>query len=623
MIKRILPALMLLCLPLAACGTPTPVPASAAPTSSPSGPASTTSSITLSLPAPQAVTAQYVNRVRTTRVDVQIDAGSATSYVLGSEAAPCGSAVCTITLSALSPANHTFRVSTYGIDPGTGTTVLISQGTVTQTLAAGQQTSVALTLAPVTKALSLKSAVQQFNRASRTYGNYVRFVTVNGRSLPAYYDLHARDSVGDVLPDAAAVDAVLCSASKAVVITDISDAAHANRFRVEVQAPGTYTLQVRDGGTCAAGGVVRATQAVSGVSSLGAGLATGLSHGLALLKDHGVRSWGYNFAGQLGDGTTTDRLTPGSVTGLTGVVAVAGGGNHSLALMHDGTVEVWGDNSSGQLGDGTIINRHLPVVIGGLKDVVSLAGGWDHSLALLADGTVVEWGSNTLGQVLNAWLTPKPVADLGGVVSISAGTYFSLALLADGTVRAWGNNYDGQLGNDPMAEGHRITHPISVPSLSGVVSLSAGVSHVLALMTDGTVQAWGLNDSGQLGDRTTTSRFTPRAVTGLTGVVSLSAAGNHSLAALSDGTIRSWGENAYGQVGDGTTVNRLTPVLVGGLERVVSLSAGSWFSTVLLADGTVRAWGLGSSGSLGDGTATGRLTPVTVNGLVDVQVPTP
>lgn len=155
-------------------------------------------------------------------------------------------------------------------------------------------------------------------------------------------------------------------------------------------------------------GAVRVTQAVSGVSSLGAGLATGYAHSLALLNDHSVRSWGYNYEGQLGDGTTTDRPAPGADPGLTGVVAVASGGLHSLALMNDGTVQAWGDNGSAELGDGTIINRPLPVVIGGLKDVVSLAGGWDHSLALLADGTVVEWGATPWVKCSMAGSHPSP-----------------------------------------------------------------------------------------------------------------------------------------------------------------------------------------------------------------------
>ena len=98
-------------------------------------------------------------------------------------------------------------------------------------------------------------------------------------------------------------------------------------------------------------------------------------HSLALKSDGTVWAWGYNNYGQLGDGTTTDRHTPVSVSGLTGVTAIAGGYGHSLALKSDGTVWAWGYNSYGQLGDGTTTDRHTPVDVSGLSGVTAIAGG--------------------------------------------------------------------------------------------------------------------------------------------------------------------------------------------------------------------------------------------------------
>ena len=103
-------------------------------------------------------------------------------------------------------------------------------------------------------------------------------------------------------------------------------------------------------------------------------------HSLAVKSDGTVWAWGYNAYGQLGDGTTTERHAPVQVSGLTDVVAVAGGYMHSLAVKSDGTVWAWGDDLVGQLGDGTTTDGP-PVQVSGLTDVVAVAGGYMHSLA--------------------------------------------------------------------------------------------------------------------------------------------------------------------------------------------------------------------------------------------------
>ena len=134
----------------------------------------------------------------------------------------------------------------------------------------------------------------------------------------------------------------------------------------------------------------------------------------------------------------------------------------------------------------------------------------------------------------------------------------------------------------------RVT-PAPVTQLSGVVAITAGAGHSLALRADGTVWAWGLNagaalpapGGGQLGDGTLAHRSTPVQVVGLRGVVSIAAGGGHSLARTADGAVWAWGVNVYGQVGDGTTTARLTPVPVGGLSNIVAMAAGYWHSLAL------------------------------------------
>jgi len=230
----------------------------------------------------------------------------------------------------------------------------------------------------------------------------------------------------------------------------------------------------------------------------------GRDHSLALKSDGTVWAWGYNYNGELGDGTRTIRQTPVQVLNLTNVKAVAGGYNHNLAIKNDGTVWAWGANHYGQLGDGTTTDRNTPVQVSGLTGVIAVAGGADHSLALKGDGTVWAWGENDSGQLGDGTatdrLTPVQVTGLSGVVSIGAGSMHSVALRGDGTVWAWGENNWGQLG-DGTSTIQKLT-PVKVSCPTGIQSIAVGAAFSLALRGDGTVWAWGDNGGWQLGENT-------------------------------------------------------------------------------------------------------------------------
>ncbi len=205
------------------------------------------------------------------------------------------------------------------------------------------------------------------------------------------------------------------------------------------------------------------------------------------------------------------------VSGLTGVTAVDAGGFHVLAIMPDTTVRAWGYNYFGQLGDGTTVNRSVPVAVSGLSGVKEVAGGGYHSLARKSDGTVAAWGNGYQGQLGNGSntqtvTTPVQVSGLSGVLDISAsstvagGSYHSLAVTTDGSVWAWGYNSNGQLGNGTTTNSYV---PTRVSGLTGVTEVAAGEASSFARQPDGTVWAWGWNLYGQLGDGTTTNRTTP------------------------------------------------------------------------------------------------------------------
>jgi len=265
------------------------------------------------------------------------------------------------------------------------------------------------------------------------------------------------------------------------------------------------------------------------VVQVAAGWTTLFGHGLEVRTDGTVWAWGDNRAGELGDGTTTDRLAPVQATGLTGVTQVAGGCDHSLALRSDGTVWAWGNNSAGQLGIGSTASSAVPVKITGVSQVTGIAAGWDSAVAVVAGGASVwAWGGNDAGQLGDGTLagrtTPVRVTQIGTVHIAGVGVGFKYAAIlgTDGSVWAWGADTRGQLGNAPVAT--PVTRPVhTIGAGSGITQIAVGASHMVALKSDGTVLAWGDNTNGELGNGTTTSVTGPVQVTGLTGATQVAA----------------------------------------------------------------------------------------------------
>jgi len=370
-----------------------------------------------------------------------------------------------------------------------------------------------------------------------------------------------------------------------------------------------------------------------------------------------VSAWGDNTYGQLGDGYEgwewdSKVLIP--VSGLTGAKAVAASGSAGLALIQDGTVMGWGNNGAGELGDGTITQRDTPVAVKGLSGVKQIAAGSQDSYALLENGTVEAWGYDNLDQLgpINPTeicesgtacvRTPTPVPGLADVKAIAAGESYALALLENGTVEAWGEGSWGQLGNgpiigleicpeEPAVEGSRLCSkmPVPVNGLSAVTGISAGHGDSLALLENGTVMSWGYNGAGQLGAGSTEGpewcvngvpcSGVPVAVSGLSGVTQVSAGDLHNLALLSDGTVEAWGNDEAGQLGDGGFRESDVPVAVKGLTGVTAISAGNYHSLALLSDGTVEAWGRDELWQLGNIETEGQSrVPVPVSGLSGV-----
>lgn len=307
--------------------------------------------------------------------------------------------------------------------------------------------------------------------------------------------------------------------------------------------------------------------AVAGLNEAVLGLSVD-SHTCALTESNSVWCWGTNDHGELGNGTTANSLVPTAVVGLTsGVQAIDVNAGHTCTLMISGGVKCWGHNSDGQLGDGTNISRTTPVDVLGLSaGVQAISVGSHHTCALTVDGGVKCWGWNQLGQLGDGTTTSHatPVEVMGlhsGVRAISTGYMFTCALTAEGGVKCWGDNTGGKLG-----DGTKITRltPVDVIGLNtGIQAISVGDWHTCVMTAQAKVKCWGANGYGQLGDSTRIDRKTPVETVGLPAAVrGISVGGGHSCAVLEDDTVQCWGGNQYGQLGDGTTTDRLTPTSV-------------------------------------------------------------
>ena len=330
-------------------------------------------------------------------------------------------------------------------------------------------------------------------------------------------------------------------------------------------------------------------------------ISTGETHTCIITDLGSVKCWGSNSNGTIGDGTTIDQVSPTQVTSLTeGVQSLVSGMLHSCALTSSGGVKCWGANTYGQLGDGTTQTRLTPVdVIGLTSGVVAISAKAYETCAVTDSGALKCWGNNNYGQLGDGTiidkLTPVNVAGLtSGVSSVSVGKFHACALTNAGGVKCWGLNSDGQLGDDTYTK--RLTPVDTVGLSANAISISAGGAHTCAILVDEKTQCWGNNQVGQLGNGTTLGSILPIDVIDLVGVpAALSASGGSSCIIIEDGLVKCWGNNNEGQLGIGGDIQWIaSPTYVVGFGATVphfSISGsildgmGNPISGVMISDG--------------------------------------
>ena len=332
--------------------------------------------------------------------------------------------------------------------------------------------------------------------------------------------------------------------------------------------------------------------------------------------------WGVNQGGRLGDGTNVaSRLSPVSVVGgFTDWVQICPGNFSGFGIRANGTAWSWGRNFEGQLGNGTTTSTSSPIsIIGGFTDWKQIRGGSFSAFGIRANGTLWAWGYNNFGRLGDGTTTNRssPVSVVGGFTDwkqVSDGGEATGAIRSNGTAWCWGRNTVGQLGDGTTTDR---SSPVSVVGgFTDWTQISGNGSNIVAIRASGTAWAWGSNGNGQLGDGTTSSRSSPVSVVGgFTDWVQVSCGSGHTLAVRSNGTAWAWGRNTSGRLGDGTTTSTSSPVsVVGGFTDWVQVAAQNDSSQGLRTNGTIWGWGSNGGGNLGDGTTTSRTSPVSVVG---------
>ena len=327
----------------------------------------------------------------------------------------------------------------------------------------------------------------------------------------------------------------------------------------------------------------------------------GGDHSAAIAEDGNLYTWGYNYYGQLGNGTTTYSLTPIEI--MDNVKSVSLGDDHSAAITEDGSLYTWGYNHDGELGNGTKTDSQTPIKI--MDNVKSVSLGDYHSAAITEDGSLYTWGWNYRGELGNGTKTDSltPIKIMDNVKSVSLGDDHSAAITEDGSLYTWGYNRDGELGNGTTTDSRT---PIKI--MDNIKLVSLGGNHSAAITEDGCLYTWGENDCGQLGNGTKTDSLTPIKI--MDNVKSVSFGGGVSAAITEDGSLYTWGWNYYGQLGNGTKTDSQTPIKI--MDNVKSVSIYDVCSAAITEDGSLYTWGRNYYGQLGNGTRTESLIPIKI-----------
>ena len=365
-----------------------------------------------------------------------------------------------------------------------------------------------------------------------------------------------------------------------------------------------------------------------------ASVSAGLLHTCGVTVTNHMYCWGWNRDGEVGDGSTVDRVYALPVSDVLTFSTIGAGGGHSCAATPAGVPYCWGLNLTGQLGDGSTTSRSMPVGVAGALSLFRVATGGTFTCGLgTADSAAYCWGWGPYGQLgspptetcvtstSNEPCSRTPLAVSGGLrfISVSAGARHTCAVAADSTAYCWGGNDAGQLGN---GSGSNAERPVAVMGSIKFAAVTVGFSHSCGWTGTGDAYCWGDNTWGQIGDPSRASSPVPVPVTGGLIFLSMSAGAQHTCGIGTGNTAWCWGQNVSSQLGAESSdicVTQTTsgpcslrPLTVTTNQVFASISGGGQHSCAVTTGGRAYCWGNNGNGQLGTGNKSGTNVPVPV-----------
>lgn len=378
-----------------------------------------------------------------------------------------------------------------------------------------------------------------------------------------------------------------------------------------------------------------------------------------------LQCWGYNYYGQVGNGNTTDVLSPTTIDSGTNYKKVSVGssitcgitdtnkikcwghgylgngtyssylsvptaidvitdysdisvGGHICGVTTSSLTKCWGSNSGGQLGDGTSADRQTPTVILSSDIFTTVTAGGGFSCGLKSNGSIVCWGQNAVGQFGygNAFSNrvPTKVDFTGTIADVSVGESILCLIDSSQKLKCHSTTYPSSsifLGNGvPSAN---IKAPIRVDPLTSYSLISNNSDTSCGITTAGVLKCWGYNYNGQLGTGSTQLESQPVVIDSGTTYSKVSNARFHTCGITTVGVLKCWGQNTNGNLGDGTVVDKLVPTVIDTGVNYKEIHTYMGHTCGITSADELKCWGLNSFGQLGDGTTVNKTVPTVIN----------